>query len=86
MDITFDKYKTTCLINQPCDCNAPIAYTCILPEYNDEVGTELFTINLRSGVSESIYSNIPKGADQDDLGLRCTKCGTDWTSFNPLFM
>lgn len=90
MDITKDMMHQALMVAAPCKCEAPIAYTCQywtddMEQNTTKAGTELFNIDLSAGVVESVYNDIPKGADQDDLCLRCVKCGADWTPFNPIF-
>ena len=90
MEITKDMMQSALMVAAPCDCNAPIAYTCgywtqDTPEGQIEQGVELFVISLQDLEVTSIFNNVPEGAERDDLNLICTKCGKSWAPFNPLF-
>ncbi len=83
--ITPKMFKHACLVAAPCNCKAPIAYTFVYPP--DKVGLTLFEIDIEKATVEEIFKTpeFPDTDDQDDLGLRCIRCGADWTPFNPLF-
>ena len=88
--INLEMYKNACQVALPCNCKAPIAYTCMVLEGTtekpiDRVGTTLFRVNIDEDVIEVLYDDIPHGAETDDLNMICTKCGVSWVPFNPLF-
>ena len=89
MTITDEQYKYTCRFALPCNCHAPIAYTCTyqttLSDDDIAVGTTLFSIDIDNDTITELYNDIPHGADTDDLNMICTKCGKSWVPFNPLF-
>jgi hypothetical protein len=88
-----EMYKHACVVAIPCGCDAPIVYTCIYATDDETktddnkwiVGTTLFRINIHEDVIETLYDDIPHGADTDDLNMICTRCGKSWVPFNPLF-
>lgn len=77
-----EKFKSACIEAAPCTCHAPIVYTITGDDDTDYV--TLFTIDSMMETKE-IFSNIPEGMAQDNLQLMCTRCGKDWSAFNPLF-
>ena len=74
------RFKHVALNNRPCSCKAPIALTCI--DTDDSVKIILYTVDDDLNTS-IIYHE--ESEDSDDLTLRCTKCGVDWSGYNPLF-
>jgi hypothetical protein len=85
--ITPEQFHDACVVAAPCTCDAPIAFTyhCETPEGATYEGITLYRINLITAKLTTLYSDTSPGEERDDLGLRCTKCGVDWTCMNPLF-
>ena len=61
---------------RPCDCFAPIAYTCV--DENDKVRTTLYYVD-EDMQSSILYSNVQGMIDSDDLRLACVHCHADWS-------
>lgn len=75
-----DKYKEVCMVARPCLCNAPIAYSGV--NYDGDVRTTLYSIDDYMETKEVYREEYEYLVD---IGLRCTRCGKDWTPFDPLF-
>jgi hypothetical protein len=86
MEITKQQLIHFASLHLPCSCGAPIVYHATINEDDhSSSGITIFKLHLNSPLVEILYTDIEEDMDQDDIGLRCTRCGANWTSANPLF-
>lgn len=80
-------------VGAPCTCEAPIIYsaTCYVDDQNGEQaraveGMQVYILNLNVGEIKMVFNGFPEDMiDQDNLDLKCSRCGASWVGYNPLF-
>jgi hypothetical protein len=80
MSNKMDKFQQIAILNRPCNCNAPIAFTCV--DVDEKVKTTIYSIDDNFNTS-TLYSE--EYEDGDAFCLLCTKCGIDWSGYNLIF-
>lgn len=78
-------FREIAMINRPCDCNAPVVMTWMEYGNRDEtlIGYDVYEVD--EGLNTKLVYKGKHRDSFDGLKLTCSRCGCDWSGYNPLF-
>lgn len=78
-----DLLRNTLSMNRPCECNADVVYTAT-DACDETCHVKVLAVYKFHADMTYTYTPVQSVEEQDNLGMRCSECGKDWSSMNML--